>query len=786
MPCPDDTVTVERARVAARLAKALSFPIALLQAPAGSGKSVALRDALAADLRPYVTFTVTPAHATLPRFARGLAESLAAHAPGARISFPSAYDRAILSDDPARTLAHWLHEHIRALNLTIAVDDAHNAHSEPAQRFLGRVMDLSAPGLRWAAAMRSADYLPVANWLASARTGLPIEEDDLAFTIEEIAQLARERAFAYDAGELQAVYDRTLGWAAGVAFGGIGLAYEPIVELLLAQCDDATRAALFSAYYLPDLSPELVAAAGGDDLSATIERLRTESPFLFVETNGTARFHDVFRDALHAQMAGATNDELARVALERASNALLRLGRYVDVLELFFEGAVVDCIEILDAHGVQLLEEGHAELVESVVTRLQRSGAELPPRVIALRALVDSRLGRLDTAESWFNQALAAIEDDADVRMIEIKYLYACDLLRRDRLDALPLLREHADDVSIAPDLHVAILSAYAEALQLANDPVAASAAIDEALSFETGLRDPAVHARVLARAAYVALYQEDYARARSHAIAAARAATEAALYTVAIGAYSVLYVIAYDEEEMETAIHYLELMLESCLKSGSLQFQFYCLACMFEIEVERDNGAAIRRIESTMESFDLHIAGSESDEAFLPGHAMRSAARGDFARAYRLLHPTAMHQAGAERIAQRWSEVALYAAGARKGIETAEALDRGLAALEQCGTTSARSARARLNFALALALTGSEAESLHLLAEVTCAQELPQRVRTIEAGVTALCGYARGEQNHRELATALRAMHDGDCGGIARLFEALPARIEYAREVPA
>ena len=772
---------MERARVAARLSKALSFPIVILQAPAGSGKSVALRDALLADLRPQVLFDVAPEHATLPRFAHGLAEALARHAPGARIAFASAYDRAVLSDQPAHALALWLHEHIKNLNLTIAIDNAHNADGATVQAFLGRLIDLGGPSLRWALTCRTCDYLPVANWLASSWTGLPIEEDDLAFTPDEILALSRERGAPIDESTAQAIFERTGGWAAGVAFGRIASSYEPIVDEVLWKSEPATLSALFPTYYLPDLSVELLSAVGGARLIELIDELRDQAPFLFVRTNGALRFHDVFREALRLRVADA-EESVASGALERASNELTKRGRYVDVLRLRFAGNVEACLEILDEHGLQLIEQGHADVVDAAVARLQRAGAELPPRVTALRALIDSRLGRLDTAESWFNQALASVEDD-DERMIEIKYLYACDLLRRDRLDCLPLLREHVENPSITPALRASILSALAEALQLSGEPDAARAAIASAIDIDREAGEAELHARILTRAAYVYLYQDDYTRARAYAIAAARAAADASLYTVATGAYSVLYVIAFDEEQVEAALHYLDLMMESCLKSGNLQFQFYCLACMFEIEVERNNLPAIRRIDSMMTSFDLHIGGSASDEAFLPGNALRSAGRGDFERAYRLLYPTATHQAGAERIAQRWAEVALYATGAKRHTEAAEALDRGLAALADCGTASARSARARLYFALALSLMGRAVESAELLREVATAATLPERLRTIEAGVAAICRYASGADNYRDVAGALRLMHDRDCGGIARVFEALPSPTFFARE---
>lgn len=784
---------MERLRVAGRLTKALQFPISLLYGAAGCGKSTALRYALRRDPRTHAIFDVGPEHATLPRFVQGFTEAISAQAPGARISFASAYDRAMLSHNPANALALWLYEHVKALDLTIAIDNAHNAESSTVQAFLGKLIDRSSDSLRWIIAARNLDYLPVANWLASSRMGLPIEEDELAFTPDEIEQLAHElKLDGVGTAKARELHERTAGWAtgvafllrmtgSGVAFDGPALAYEPIIEKILADRDLTTLRALLSAYFLPDLSAELLMAAGGSALTSLIDDLRARAPFLFVETPQALHFHDLFRSSLRAIVVDA-DYAVQAAALERATSVLVRHERYVDILNLHSSDNAPTCLAILEEQGTRLIEQGNADVVEASIARLQRAGVELTAKIFALRALVESRLGRLDTAEAWFNQALASVEDD-DAHMTEIKYLYACDLIHRDRLDCIPLLREHVDDEDISPSLRASILSALAEALQLSGEPEAAREAIAAAIDLERGIGDHVLHARVLARAAYVFLYQDEYALARSYALAAARVASEYSLYTIATGAYSVLYVIAFDEEDVEASLRYLDCLMESALKSGNLQFQFYCLACMFEIEMERNNTEAVRRICETLASFDIHIGGSVSDEAFFPGDALRSATHGDFERAYRLLFPTATNQAGPERIAQRWSEVALYAAGAMRFVKATHAVEHGLAALAQCGTSSARSARARLYFALTLALLGRHDEASSLLHDVASEPALPQRVRAIEASVQALCAYTAGEDNLHDVASALQMMCESECGGIGRLFESLPSRLHLRRE---
>ncbi|HUA09462.1 MAG TPA: hypothetical protein VMA98_09320 [Candidatus Acidoferrales bacterium] len=766
--------------------KASQFPIAILQGIAGCGKSFALRDALRSESRPHVIYDVAQEQATLSRFVAGFAEVLTAHAPGVRVAFASAYERAILSQQPAMALAHWLHEHIKDLDLTIAIDNAHHAESVLVQSFLAHLIDRGGAGLRWMIACRSCDYLPVANWLASTRMGLPVEEDELAFTPGEIEQLAYERQAPFGAAEALDVFSRTDGWATGVAFliqaiaahrpyGGSARGFEPIVDYALADCPPGEMRGLKLASHLPDLAPEVLLELGGDALVQQIEKLRSRASFLFVETPPALRFHEQFREALQ-QRSREADPALHEREHERAMDALLAYGRYVDVLSFRLGGGVSGLLKALDEHGIGLLERGELDLVEAAIVRIDKAGVALPARAIALRAIVESRLGRYDTAEAWFNQAIAMSESD-DGRMIEIKYLYACDLLHRERVDCISLLREHVDDPRVSQSLRAGILSALAQALQLEHQPEDALRAIKKAIELDDAIGDAELHARILTRAAFVLHLQEDYATARSYASTAASIASESSAYTVAAGAHSVLYVIESHLGNIDAALWHIEQLMESCLKSGNIQFQFYCLATMYEIEVERNNTAAIARIDETLADFDLYLGAIASEQAFLPGDAMRSAARGDFERAYRLLEPTAAHQTSDERRAQRWSEVALYAVGCLRVDEALRAIEQANLSLEASTAPGARTARARLLLALSLAFLGREPEARALLRDVNEEAEVPDRILEIGEAISALCDYAFGAENHRAVAAALETLHAHSLGGFARVFESLPSR---------
>ena len=313
---------MERARVTRRLSEAASFPIAILRGAAGSGKSVALRQYLAGCGQPYLLYDVAPQHDTLARFVRGLADALGELAPGARLSFAGAYERAMQSRDPARDLSAWLHEHIKSLHTVIALDNAYHAESDPQiASFLTRLIEASSPDLRWILTCRSADLLPLPAWMAFRRMDVPIEDSYLDFSLEDIAELASAqgtdvtaRACADHFRKYAGVGDRRRLSAAsrfsseaieGLAELGPVRAYAPLIERILSGCDTWELRALLSTCYLPEVTPSFVAANAGAATADAVARLQERAPYLFVRGGGAIRYHDLLADALRARLDGA-------------------------------------------------------------------------------------------------------------------------------------------------------------------------------------------------------------------------------------------------------------------------------------------------------------------------------------------------------------------------------------------------------------------------------------------------------------------------------------------------
>jgi ATP/maltotriose-dependent transcriptional regulator MalT len=788
---------MERARVTRRLKEASAFPIAILRGAAGSGKSVALRHYLAGSEEAYLLYDVAPEHATLARFVRGLTDALGELAPGARLSFAGAYERAMQSRDAARDLSTWLHEHIKSLRTVIALDNAYFAESDPQIAwFLTRLIESSPPGLRWILACRSADLLPLPGWMAFHTMGVPIEDSELAFTLEDIAELATMQGTDVTARACAQISESTQGWATGVRFllqaaspsesvetleeFGPVRAFAPLIQRILTGCDTWELRALLSTCYLPEVTPAFVTASAGEETADAVTRLQSRAPYLFVRAGGAIRYHDLFANALRARLDdGNPRDRSAAVDL--AAQTLRRSGRFADAIELYLRSDLLEpVVTILEHHGLELIERGHADTVEAALLELERAHHAQTSISIALRAIVESRRGRFDTAESWFNQALARAGDD-DLQMIGIKYLYACDFMQRFRLDCIPLLQAHAHDDNVPAHLRARILSALGLALTIADRPKEAREAIDEAMAVAPHGGDDELRTLLLARAAYV--YQDEPETGRRYALAAAEEAAAASEFGVATSAYSVLYAMADAAEDPRAALEYLDLLRDNGLKSGKLQNQFYFLACTLEIEAEQGDLAALARTDAALESFEVHFDDATSKEALLPANALRATWNGKFERAYDLLGPTAATQPVPDRTALRYAEVALYAAGALRFRDCDEAIAHAREALGETEEVSNRSRRALLLMALAFAIAGRSAQA-NAAIETASAGGLPPRLAALRVAVEALRDRCRGEHNHARLTSALDGLRANDFGGFCRLFEALPIHAIFAARV--
>ena len=775
-----------RARVNDRLARAARFPVTLIVAPAGFGKSVALRDFMQTARVDAVRYDVAREHGTLTAFAQGLSAALKPVAETAAAAFPTMQQRLMAVADPVRELGDWFAEHLKRTVCTIVVDDLHYAAADPdAVRVLVDLVERTGDRIRWIIATRSDAGLPIASWIGYGRMDLPIGEDDLRFTAEEALATADDSDASADPAEVEALRELTAGWPIALsialrtrthaadlraaASGTREMVYRYLAEQVFAGLDRAQQRFLMRTSVFATFDGPIAEAFGATP--EFLDGLRSSVAFLNTTTPTQYRYHDLFREFLERELrrTGATEWFDAHVA---AGDVLeKRRGGDASALALYTKvGALEPIVRVIERGGIALLERGEGEAVAAALEAIPADRAA-NAAVIGVRAMLDANRGRFDVAERGF---VAAIERATELELrIALVHRYAIELVRQDR-PCVELLEPYARDEALPLALRVPMLGTLATAYVRASRVDDALVTIRRALDLLEPLGDD-VRARLYQQAAFVYQFAPTHERVHTYATLAVELATAHGLYEVAARAYSVLYTVTNDEDDDPIGtLAILDNLEEAARKGASRQARVFGLIAAYAIEVERGDEAAMERIERELD--DRAVPAVARTQGLLPARAMRYAWEGDFRRAFEEMAGTAHAQTSDERRALRGAEIALYAFAAGLHAEGDDALRDAVAALDRCTRPSLRIVRSHLIVAVAELVRGHSSAAHRSLAE---AEKLstPQmrRLRAFAHAVRAMERVQLAQAEPATLAAALERLRAEHFGGMARLLAALP-----------
>ncbi|MDB5069232.1 MAG: ATP-dependent transcriptional regulator, MalT-like, LuxR family [Candidatus Eremiobacteraeota bacterium] len=641
---------IDRPRVLDRLATAAQYRIATIIAPAGFGKSVAVRQFIA-TVASVVVYDVPPDGSTLLPFVRGFADALESVVPALRRSLATAFDGARSSDAPGRDLAAWVATHIRMLDTLIVVDDLHNGENDPEiSRFITALVDRTKDGPRWLFSSRSPLQLPVASWLAYGESDLVVDAVDLRFNIDEAKQSARATRVAVRDEELEQILGLIDGWPAALTFalrtstrasdlravsaGTREMVYRYLAEQVWHSLDDRIRGFLRTAAFLPRLETRLAVAAGFDDAASIIEALRERVAFISVLDAGVYKLHDLFRDFVQRQVA-LDGDEALREAQVTAGRLLEKMGMYGEALERFSDARAAREVErVLAEYNFSLLDKGCFDIVERAVRSLPAAISAANPKVLALRAALEDAHGRVDQAERWYSAVLDRVFDDIPFR-VAVASRYALLLFQQRRFDAVPILEalRNRDDLD-APERAV-VLGMLAMTYALAGRGDEAKTLIAEAIELSE-FGDDSLRARTYARAATIAFYASDDAAVETYAREGTRLAMEAGEFILAARTFSTLTAVHAFAGRIPVAAWYAAQVAANAEKGGDPQSRVNGLRTLLQLEAERGNDERIAEIDRELSS--VSYRGPIALMGYVVGKAMQLTWSGQLRDAHILL----------------------------------------------------------------------------------------------------------------------------------------------------
>jgi LuxR family maltose regulon positive regulatory protein len=319
---------VRRGRLLDMLDDGARVPLTLVAAPAGSGKTALLASWVGEGRAPgsVAWLSVGSQDSERRRFWVAVVAALGRAAPALRsLAVPP---QARLDSFLPRLL-----EHIGALKrpLTLVLDDIHEVRNTAVFDDLDAVLQHAPERLRLIVATRKDPAFRLERLRLTGRLW-EIRAHDLAFTVEECAALGTELGLALPLADVETLWRRTEGWAAGLRLAALSLKDHPdphafvegfagddravsdylIAEVISRQSpktlDFLKRTAIVDRL-TGDLADALTGGDGGDrKLSALV---RSDGLVDALDTGGAwYRYHPLFAEVLRTELTRTARGEV--------------------------------------------------------------------------------------------------------------------------------------------------------------------------------------------------------------------------------------------------------------------------------------------------------------------------------------------------------------------------------------------------------------------------------------------------------------------------------------------
>jgi LuxR family transcriptional regulator, maltose regulon positive regulatory protein len=407
-----------RSRLLSSLSRSRGYPLVLVSAPAGTGKTSLVADWVRSLEQPDRTAWVTveaDEEACWPALA-GCLERLGVAVSGRAFSGDTVDRRALLSLTAA--VAHL------PRRVTVVMDGYEMTSAEVAAD-VDFLLRHSGHRLRLVIVTRVDPVLPLYRYrLADSMT--EVRMSDLAFTDDEASGLLKSCGVELTRDSVHALNRRTQGWAVGLRFAARILAQRPdpdaavaeitgdtgnIAEYLLGEVLESqtpeVRRLLLSTSVPDTLPPGLVQALGGRSALRTLSLLTRGNAFIepVPQHAGSHRYHPLFRDLLRAQLA-YESPELMETLQRTTAAWFARQGRTADsVRHLVAIDAWADAAAaVVDDLAVgQLLLHGRSDPLTRSIEAIPEDVTE--PAACVVRATLALTSGDLDRFDEQLERA---------------------------------------------------------------------------------------------------------------------------------------------------------------------------------------------------------------------------------------------------------------------------------------------------------------------------------------------------------------------------------------------
>lgn len=433
---------VSRTALVNRLRAAGAFPLVIVAAPAGYGKTTLLSQWANRDARSFAWVAIDEGDNDPAVLLRHIAAALDRIEPIATSALEALQPNG--KSVIARALP-LLTEAIasRESPFVLVLDDADRLARDSAS-VVASLTDQVPSGSMIALSGRVLPRLPVAA-LRAGRPMLEIGPYELALSRREAEILLRSARVELPDREINELVEQTEGWAAGLhlaalEFLGVGTNNGHAPEGLVIRGDDRYFADYFRSEYLSQVTPDrleflrrtsVLETMSGPLCDAILERKGSalelaaiEKSSLFLvpldRNRSTYRYHRLLRDLLRRELE-EQEPELVPGLNQRAADWFEAQGDAESTLEYSHAAGNTDsAARILSSIAMAVCCSGRVETVESWLDRFDDDALlQLYPAVAVEGSRVHALRGRPDDARLWLAAAEGGVgkgEDDLSTR----------------------------------------------------------------------------------------------------------------------------------------------------------------------------------------------------------------------------------------------------------------------------------------------------------------------------------------------------------------------------------
>lgn len=458
-----------RPRLSRLLSRWRDYPLTLVKADAGYGKSMALASSLAQQELPYSWYSLSETDADPLLFLLHVIYAL-------RTAYPSCGERALSlleREGGAATfwvqavdaLANDLLDHLKA-DTALVLDDYHLVDRPEINAITDRLIEHMPPRLHVVLATRHTPLLPSLARRRAHGEVFELSQRELAFTPEEVEALFAERyGCPLRAEQAATLAEETEGWIIALQLVGqqlksgaegdlegllrrlpesLGLAFDYLAEEVLAKQPPRIQDFLIQTAVLRQLqAPVCDRLLHRSDSAAILRYLDEHSLFVVALGSEAYRYHHLFHDFLrHRAWA---QPERWRSLHRRAAEIYRSRGEPEEAIHHFLEaGEMAAAAALLKEVAEGRIRAGRYETLAAQLDRLPPALLEEHPALLLSRGDCFRLTSRFLEALALYERARQRFEQEGDPvgqsRALAGQALVYLDTVQPARAD--PLLKE--------------------------------------------------------------------------------------------------------------------------------------------------------------------------------------------------------------------------------------------------------------------------------------------------------------------------------------------------------